>query len=714
MLAVIKSGKQMNLKRGTLCCVVWFTLAAGPVVLGTSVDSFSPVAGAPGDPNFVFIYGTGFANNNLVVTFNGTRDFTAAATAADGTIIQASVPIGATTGPITVQVNGGMVASSLQDFVVIGPGPYVSGFSPTKGGEGATVTFTGAHLSTVTNVSFNGKPGAIQPPTSDTTLQVVTPAGVTSGLISLRNPGGLFTTTSNFYAPPSIRSYSPVTGRTGTNVIVMGTNFLGALSVQFGGVFATDFTVLSNGGIRVSVPTNAVTGIIRVGAPAGSAQTSGSNFTVLPTIFGFSPAFGNTGTNVLVTGANFTNATTAVPTVKFGGVTAGTPSGIQFGQLTVAVPPGATSAPISVITSDGTAVSPDLFYLPASITSFTPTNSLPGSTVKITGVNFTNASAVTIGGAPATSFVVTNNTIIGAVVPATASTGPIGVTTPAGTAISSGLFYVKPGIISFSPTNGLPGTNVMITGSNFLGATSVSFNGAAATFFVTNNTTIGAIVPNDATTGPITVVAPAGTNTSAASFFLTFISDLNLSTGDAPDPVFVGSNLVYTIVVQNLGPFSAPNLVITNFLPGSVNLVGSLTTQGTLVTNGNNVVANVGTLTNNTSVSVTLTVKPQATGTITNLVSVASDSQDPNLANNFTTNLTTVLPLPLLSIRTVPVAKVRVSWPVELTNYLLQSRSFLGDTNAWSNVVTAPVIVGPENVVTETNSGPSRFYRLRK
>src|SRR5882724_4288221 len=318
----------MNLKPCILGCILSCTLVAGPVVLATSVDSFTPVAGSPGDPNFVFIYGTGFVNNNLVVTFNGARDFSASATAADGTVIQASVPAGATTGPITVQVNGGMVASSLQDFVVIGPGPYVSGFSPAKAGEFATVTFNGAHLSSVTNVSFNGKSGAIQPPSSDTTLMVTTPAGVLSGPITLSNPSGSFTTSSNFYAPPSIRGYSPITGRTGTNVIVTGTNFLGALSVQFGGVFATDFNVLSNGAIRVSVPTNAVTGIIRVGAPAGSAQTAGSNFIVLPTVFSFSPAFGSPGTNVLITGANFTNVSTPVPTVKFGGVTSAPPSAI--------------------------------------------------------------------------------------------------------------------------------------------------------------------------------------------------------------------------------------------------------------------------------------------------------------------------------------------------------------------------------------------------
>jgi hypothetical protein len=703
----------MSLKRCVLRAALWFTLATAPVCFGASIDSFSPVAGSPGDPNFVFIYGTGFSPGSLVVTFNGTRDFSATATAADGTVIQASVPPGATTGPITVQVNGGTVASSLDDFVVIGPGPYVSGFSPAKAGEGATITFTGAHLLSVTNVSFSGKTGTIQAPVSDTTLKVTTPPGVLSGPITLRNPGGLFTTSSNFYAPPSIRNYSPVTGRTGTNVIVMGTNFLDATAVRFGGVFATTFSVLSNGAIQATIPTNAVTGIIRVDAPAGSAQTSGSNFLVQPTIFGFSPLFGSTGTNVLITGANFTNATTPVPTVKFGGVTAGIPTGIQFGQLNVAVPPGATSAPISVVTSDGTAVSPNLFYVPASITSFTPTNSPPGSTVKITGINFTNASAVTFGGGAAANFVVTNNTIIGAIVPTNASTGPISITTPAGTINSSGLFYVRPGIISFSPTNGLPGTNVTITGSNFLGATSVTFNGTPATFFVTNNTTIGAFVPNGATTGPITVIAPAGTNTSDTSFVVTYISDLTVQVTDTPDPVFVTSNLVYSITIVNQGPFAAANVMLTNVLPASVTLLNTTVSQGTWQANGNTVVASLGTIVNSASALVTFTVRPQATGAITNISIAVSESQDPNLVNSTLSTITTVLPLPLLSIRAVPIDKVRVSWPVELTNFLLQSQLSLG-TNTWSNVLTAPVIVGNENVVTETNTGPSKFYRLRK
>lgn len=76
------------------------------------------------------------------------------------------------------------------------------------------------------------------------------------------------------------------------------------------------------------------------------------------------------------------------------------------------------------------------------ITHFSPTSGKVGSTVKIWGYNLLTASAVTFNGVPA-SFKV-GSTLIGAVVPAGATTGPIEVTTPDGTAQSKGEFTVKP------------------------------------------------------------------------------------------------------------------------------------------------------------------------------------------------------------------------------------------------------------------------------
>src|SRR6185436_19433035 len=75
-----------------------------------------------------------------------------------------------------------------------------------------------------------------------------------------------------------------------------------------------------------------------------------------------------------------------------------------------------------------------------------------------------------------------------------------------------------PTITTFSPTSGQVGAAVTITGTNFNGATSVRFNGTAATFTVVSATQINTSVPSGATTGRITVTTPGGTATSATDF----------------------------------------------------------------------------------------------------------------------------------------------------------------------------------------------------
>ncbi len=81
---------------------------------------------------------------------------------------------------------------------------------------------------------------------------------------------------------------------------------------------------------------------------------------------------------------------------------------------------------------------------------------------------------------------------------------------------------VAPTVTSFSPTSGPIGTSVTITGTNLAGATAVKFNGTAVTSFTVNSSTqITATVPNNATTGPISVTTPSGTGTSSSNFTVT-------------------------------------------------------------------------------------------------------------------------------------------------------------------------------------------------
>jgi hypothetical protein len=161
-----------------------------------------------------------------------------------------------------------------------------------------------------------------------------------------------------------------------------------------------------------------------------------------------------------------------------------------------------------------------------AVSGFNPTSGPVGTPVTISGSSFTGATSVTFNGTPA-SFTVASDSSITTSVPTGASTGVVGVTGPGGTGTSSGVFTVQgsnpsaPTITSFSPTSGKVGTQVSINGTNFTGASKVTFGGGvAATSFTVNGTgtQITTTVPTGARNGPISVTTPGGTATSSQTF----------------------------------------------------------------------------------------------------------------------------------------------------------------------------------------------------
>ena len=166
--------------------------------------------------------------------------------------------------------------------------------------------------------------------------------------------------------------------------------------------------------------------------------------------------------------------------------------------------------------------------------------------------------------------------------------------------------------------------------------------------------------------------------------------------------------------MYNSGPFAAPGVSFTNTLPDTVILQSATTTSGTLNTSGNPITGSFGQVGVGSIITVTLIVKPQALGYITNVATVASLNSDPQSINNLSTASTLVQPLPLLSIKRVATDRVRVSWPADLTNYSLTFKPLLDPTNSWSNVLTPSAYIGNELTVTETNNQPMRIYRLQR
>ena len=98
---------------------------------------------------------------------------------------------------------------------------------------------------------------------------------------------------------------------------------------------------------------------------------------------------------------------------------------------------------------------------PPTITSFTPASACTGTTVTITGTNFTGATIVSFGGTAATSFSVVSTTSITAVVGGGTS-GSVGVTTPGGTATLAGFISTLPGG-TFSLSGGVLTISINVT-----------------------------------------------------------------------------------------------------------------------------------------------------------------------------------------------------------------------------------------------------------
>lgn len=153
-----------------------------------------------------------------------------------------------------------------------------------------------------------------------------------------------------------------------------------------------------------------------------------------------------------------------------------------------------------------------------TITGFLPASGPVGTTVIITGTGFgatPDGSAVTFNWipAPCDSW---SDTSLSVRVPPGATTGKLSVTTAGGQASSEVDFTVipVPVITSISPNPAGRGSLVTISGSGFSSGGSVNFNGTAASLVDWTATSIILFVPDNATSGSVTVTANELTSNS--------------------------------------------------------------------------------------------------------------------------------------------------------------------------------------------------------
>src|SRR5262249_10685679 len=258
--------------------------------------------------------------------------------------------------------------------------------------------------------------------------------------------------------------------------------------------------------ITATVPTGASTGNVVVTA-AGGVTSNGVNFTVTvpPSITSLSPASGEPGASITITGSNFTTTT---GTVTFN-ATAASISSWSNTSIVAVVPNGATSGNVIVaaggLQSNGAAFT----VIAPSISSLTPTSGAPGASVTIAGSGFgasQGTGTITFNGQGAAVSSWSDSSIT-VTVPGGATTGNVVVSH--GGLQSNGInFTVAPIVSGVTPSTGGAGASVTITGANFTATTgTVLFSNRPATVTSWSDTSITAAVPAAATTGPVTVNA---------------------------------------------------------------------------------------------------------------------------------------------------------------------------------------------------------------
>jgi hypothetical protein len=150
-----------------------------------------------------------------------------------------------------------------------------------------------------------------------------------------------------------------------------------------------------------------------------------------------------------------------------------------------------------------------------------------GTSVSITGINFTGATMVKFGSSRASKFTVRSPTLITATSPPGTGVVEVTVTTPQGASPArlADRFSHEPIVNEVQPNFGRPagGASVTITGANFNRATAVRFGSRRATRFVVHSpTSIMAVAPPGTGTVDVTVATPGGVSTASSADLFTY------------------------------------------------------------------------------------------------------------------------------------------------------------------------------------------------
>jgi uncharacterized protein (TIGR02145 family) len=521
------------------------------------ISSLAQDSGRVGDIIHITGMGFGSSRGTSTVLFNDTNAVEYSLWS--DSKINVKVPQGAKTGKVSVKT--GEIKSNEIAFIVL---PKIDSIIPPSAIIGDTVIIAGTRFGTSKDTSyvlFNGLKVTVFPNWSDLAIKVIVPKNASNGKVSVVI-NGIKSNEVDFSIIPQITKVTPDSAVVGDTTYITGKSFgisRASGNVLFNDVAAAKIISWSDSVIIVKIPSGAKSGKISVNVKGNKSNEV--NFRIFQHITAITPSYANIGDQVIISGTNFGD-TQDSNIVLFNGVKATNYPIWQDSSINVIVPVGAASGNVTVKIWNKQSNSIAFTLIPV-ITSISPSSANLNSIVAISGSNFGSnqgSGFVTFNGA---STRITNdwsNNLIHVSVPNTASSGKVSVTVGQNATSNSVDFTVLPSIANITPSAGLAGDQITITGASFgstQGSGYVTFNGAVASVYQSwGDEQIILTVPQGANTGNVSVTAGGIKSNEVLFTLLPQITSINPTSGS------VGAQV--TIIGTNFGDSRGSNVVRFN------------------------------------------------------------------------------------------------------------------------------------------------------
>jgi len=506
---------------------------------------------------------------------------------------------------VSLQNNNGTVL--LENGFHYYAGPTVTSLTPASGtalGATSVLIFGSGFLSNNAgplSVSFGENPATEINIFSDTAFLCASPAGPPGAPVSIEvsnaNGTAILADAYTYQAPaPTVTGATPPTGSPlgGTPVTITGTGFAeftpGTNLVTFGGVLATDVTVLDDNTLTCTAPAGPAGSLVDVRIQNDNGSNlllNGFRFHSPPTLTSVAPASGSSiGSLVInITGMGF-EQDAGVTSVLIGSQAATDVVVVSDTMLTCMAPSGTpgTSVDVTVSNANGSATLGAAFRyhdLP-TLALIAPNHgsSLGGTQLTLSGSGFQSdgagLNAVTFDGVPATNLVVVDDTTLTCTSPAGIAGGYATIElTNANGAVSMPIafrYHAQPVLASASPVTGRSsgGTTVLLFGSGFTsddaGAGLVTFDGIPATnLMVFSNTAMLCDTPAGTRNAAVDISFSNDNGTTTLSGAFTYTASTPLLSAVAPS---IGSSLGGTLLTLTGKDYLDPARGTTTVLIG--------------------------------------------------------------------------------------------------------------------------------------------------